>query len=159
MAIFPKVWELIETFKAQCSRKGWKVPENEDVVDVRGECHHLIWTQHIYPNTFGKVAKKSCVAIREGISYRMVNVSYTAWISPEAIAEKIPHVLLEDPDLSSKVAVYDVSPVYKGELVCLKMNRTGSIVFKEFEKFLAEEYSICFKPIHETFRSPRTVQQ
>ena len=35
-------------------------------------------------------------------------------------------------------AIYDLSKIYKGEKICVKMNKTESQVFKEFEKFLQE---------------------
>ncbi len=45
------------------------------------------------------------VSIKEELSYRTVNVSYLAWISPKSIAEKILDDFLEGPDLSKKVAI------------------------------------------------------
>jgi len=157
MILFPRVWELIEGFKLQCGRRGWKVCQNEDLVDVGGEYHHLIWARHIYPDTFRKVVMNPHASVREGAYYRTVRVSYAAWISPESIAEKILDAFLEGPDLPRKVAIYDISPVYTGDRVCLRMNRTNSIVFREFERFLNEEYSISFRPIYELLQPSQNI--
>ena len=60
---------------------------------------------------------------------------------------------MKSPNLLRRVAIYDLSHVYKGEKFCLKINETESPVFKEFERFLSEKYKIEFKPIKETISS------
>jgi len=149
---FPKVWDLIEGFKIHCDRKGWKLCGNEDIVDTGREYHYFVWTRHIYPSTFKKVVMNPYFPVREGTSYKMVNVSFIAWISPVSISEKVLEIFLETPGLSRKAAIYDTSPLYKGEPMCLRMNETNSIVFQEFERFLTEKYRITFKSLSK----PRT---
>lgn len=157
MTTFPSVWEFIERFKLKCHKKGWEVFENEDLVDVDGECHRFIWVRHVSPNTFKKVVTNPSVLVKKGASFRTVNVSYVAWISPESIAERILDSLLDAPGLLRKVAVYDVSPVYRGEPVCLKINNTESIVFQEFERFLDKEHMIRVEPIYEVLPSSKNI--
>jgi len=149
--IFPSVWDIVEKFKQRCEDKGWKAFEYEDLIDAKGKYHHLIGIHHLYPNTFKKVAKNTYSAIREGNSYRKVDLSYTAWILQESVPKDVLKVLLENPDLLSRVALYDISPAYKGLSKCLKLNETESPVFQEFEKFLSE-FKIELKPIHKTAR-------
>jgi len=48
---------------------------------------------------------------------------------------------------SRKVALYDLNQAYRGELTCLKLNETGSLVFQEFERFLNAEYGIKLTPL------------
>jgi len=51
-----------------------------------------------------------------------------------------------NPEMLERTAIYDLSPLLKGENFCLKINKTESPVFQEFEKFL-EQNGIQLKPI------------
>lgn len=158
MMFFPRVWELIERFKVQCDRKGWKICGSEDVINVREAYHYFIWTRQTHPSTFRRViGSNTRIPIREGTSYRLVSPSYTAWISSEAIAKEALEVFPETPGLSRRVAIYDISPVYKGKFVCLRMNKTDSAVFQEFEKFLSEEFKIEFKSIPKRYLEAQNI--
>jgi len=55
----------------------------------------------------------------------------------------------ENPELTQKTAIFDLSYVYTGKNICRKFNETKSNVFKEFEQFLEEEWDIEFKPVDE----------
>jgi len=54
-------------------------------------------------------------------------------------------VITENPALLKTNAIYDLSEVYSGTPICLKLNETDSEVFKEFEKFLEKEWKMKFK--------------
>jgi len=145
---FPNVWDLVEMFKTERCRKIWKIFEDEDLVNTGTEYHYFVWSRHIRPSTFRRVNKNLRFPIRDGASYRMVDVSYVAWITPEPVSERVTETLDEIPDLSRKIAMYDVSPMYMGRPVCLRINETNSVVFQEFERFLVEKYGVDFKPLH-----------
>ena len=145
---FPRVWELLGQFKTRCGGKGWKIFPDEDVVNTGNEYHYFAWTPHIRPKTLQKVIKNPQTPIRDGLSYRMVSLSYIAWVSPETINEDVLEVFSEVSDRSRKTALYDVSPLYEGKTVCLRVNETSSNVFHEFEMFLTEKYGVSFKPLH-----------
>ena len=65
--------------------------------------------------------------------------------------------LSENSELSKKIALYDLSSMYKGKPICLKLNRTGSLAFNEFENFLKETYGVETKPLYEPkINEPKT---
>jgi len=150
MAIFPQTWELIDRFKGWCQSKGWKASDREDWIKMGDEYHNFLWIQTIHPSTFEKVAMNSRCAIREGNSYRVVDVSYTAWLCSKSPPELLIHEVAKKPKILNKNAIYDLSQVYSGKPICIKLNRTDSIVFQEFETFLEKEWKVKLKQ----FQSP-----
>lgn len=145
MISFPRVWDLIEGFKARCKAKRWKTSSREDWVLADGKYHNFLWVRSVYPSTFEKVAINSKCAIREDASYRVVDVSYTAWVCLNSPPEELMRIITENQALLKRNAIYDLSGVYSGALLCLKLNKTDSEVFKEFEKFLEKEWKVKFK--------------
>jgi len=141
----PKVWELLKYFKGQCQSKGWKTSDYGDWVKKGDEYHNFLWTRTVHPSTFEKVAMSRSCAVRKGISYQVVKASYTAWVFPEAPPEKLRQIVTENPELSKRIAIYDLSWAYAGKPVCLKLNETKSTVFKEFERFL-EKRGVKIQP-------------
>lgn len=142
MKSLPKIWDLIDHFKCKCRLRGWWVSDYEDIIHVDGEYHNFLWARRVYPKTFKSVITNHCYSIREGLSYRTINVSYTAWLFPEPPLENIILFIAENPHLLKNTALYDLSEAYRGRDLCLKLNNTGSIVFREFETFLREEYGL-----------------
>jgi len=144
----PKVWDLLDRFKNQCKLKGWKISEHEDWVKAGDdEYHNFLWIQTVHPSTFEKIATNHKCAIRKGVSYQVVDVSYTAWLFPQSPPENLMQMIKENPELSRRTAIYDLSWAYGGKPLCLKLNETASMVFKEFEKFL-KELGVEVKPVH-----------
>ena len=145
----PKVWKLLDLFKDKCQLKGWKSSEHEDWVKTGDEeYHNFLWIQTVHPSTFEKIAENHKCAIRKGISYQVVDVSFTAWVFPQSPPENLMQMVNENPELSRRTAIYDLSLAYAGKPLCLKLNETDSTVFKEFEKFLQEELGVEIKPVH-----------
>ena len=143
----PKVWELLDRFKDQCQLKGWKISEHEDWVKTSDdEYHNFLWVQTVHPSTFEKIAANHKCAIRKGVSYQVVDVSYTAWLFPQSPPENLMETVKENPELSRRTAIYDLSWAYTGKPLCLKLNETDSMVFKEFERFLKEKLGVKVKP-------------
>jgi hypothetical protein len=144
----PKVWTLLDLFKDKCQLKGWKSSEHEDWVKTGDEeYHNFLWIQTVHPSTFEKIAVNHKCAIRKGISYQVVDVSYTAWLFPQSPPENLMQMVNENPELSRRTAIYDLSLAYAGKPLCIKLNETDSTVFKEFEKFLQEELGVEIKPV------------
>jgi len=145
----PKVWTLLDLFKGQCQLKGWKSSEHEDWVKTGDdEYHNFLWIQTVHPSTFEKIAVNHKCAIRKGVSYQVVDVSYTAWLFPQSPPENLMQMVKENPELSRRTAIYDLGLAYAGKPLCSKLNETDSAVFKEFEKFLKKELGVNVKPIH-----------
>jgi len=151
MASFPKAWELIERFKDHCQSRGWKTSDREDLVKAGDEYHNFLWIQTVHPSTFEKVALNSRCAIRDGASYRVVDVSFMAWVCSKRPSERLMQEIARNPKLLKVNAIYDLSQVYTGEPVCLKINETDSEVFEDFEKFLEKDLGVKLKPYQ---RSP-----
>lgn len=143
MQIIPIVWDLIKQFKRQCRSMGWWVSLYEDIIYASGEYHNFLCAKKVYPKTFKAISLSNLYPIRENdIMYRLVNVSYTAWILQEKPSEDIFVILAENQNMRMHVAVYDLSEAYSRNPICMKLNETGSIVFQEFEKFLRDEYRL-----------------
>jgi len=121
-------------------------------VKVDDEYHNFIGTRAIHLSTFKRVASNKKLAVPEGESYGVIDVSYTAWVFQQQPSEQLVETLTVDSELSKKTAIYDLSEVYHGKPLCLKLNETGSVAFYEFEKFLKETYGVETKSLYE----PRT---
>ena len=140
-----QVWEILRKFKDACRLRGWKTSESEDWVQAGEKYHNFLLTRNIHPSSFKTiVANRKCV-IREGLSYRVVEAQYVAWVFSETPSENLVNVLLENPSFTGKVAIYDLSSFTKGKKVCVKLNYTDSPVFKEFESFLEREFKAEIK--------------
>ncbi len=137
-----KVWEILKEFKDSCKCSGWKTSENEDWIKTNNEYHNFLWARNIHPSSFKKiVASRRCV-ICEGPSYHVVEASYTAWLFSEKPSEDLIKTILQNPNTSSRVAVYDMSPMMAGRNICARLNQTESTVFREFENFLKSDMKI-----------------
>jgi hypothetical protein len=145
MMTIPRVWELIGYFKDECHSRGWKTSKNEDWIKVNNEYHNFLWARSIHPSTFKKIVTACKCAIRQGVSYQVVNVAYTAWLFPEAPPDQLVLTVAKDPKLAKRIAIYDLSNVYSGKPVCLKLNETSSEVFQEFENFLERKWGVELK--------------
>lgn len=140
-----KVWEILRKFKELCKFHGWRTSENEDWIETENKYHSFLLARSVHPSSFKSiVANRKCV-VREGLSYRVVEASYMAWLFSETPSESLFNIFLENPDFSKKVALYDLSPMMKGENACFKLNYTDSPVFREFERFLENEFGVKFE--------------
>jgi len=139
MQNFPKVWKLINNFKLKCLSKGWKTSEIYDWVLTEDQKYHaLVWAKIVSPASFERIAlNRSCI-VKEGLDYRVVKASYYAWIFENSPPESLLEKILTSEEMLKSNAIYDISKVYQGENICLKINKTESRVFKEFEEFLKE---------------------
>jgi hypothetical protein len=144
----PKVWKIMTNFKNSCKDHGWKTSETEDWVEADEEYHNFLCAKSIHPSCFRSIIKSGKCVIREGLSYRVVEASYTAWLLSEPPSEALTNAIFENPELPKRVAVYDLSPLFEGQNKCFKLNNTESNVFNEFESFLAKKMKVKFEPFY-----------
>lgn len=137
-----RVWEILKRFKETCRFRGWRTSESEDWVEVDHKYHSFLLTRNIHPSSFRNIAINRKCVVREGLSYRVVEASYMAWVFSETPPESLFVLFLENPDFSKKVALYDLSPLTEGLNKCVKLNLTDSTVFQEFENFLEKEFGV-----------------
>ncbi|MEM3823447.1 MAG: hypothetical protein QXH87_00775 [Candidatus Bathyarchaeia archaeon] len=137
-----RIWEILKKFKETCRFRGWKTSENEDWVEVDRKYHNFLLTRNIHPSSFLNIAQNRKCVVREGLSYRVVEAAYMAWVFSETPSESLLNLFLENPNFSKKVALYDLSPFTEGRNTCVKLNFTDSTVFQEFESFLEKEFGI-----------------
>ena len=129
---------------------GWETCETEDWVKTEdSKYHNFLWLQTIHPSTFERIGSNRRCGIRRGMSYEVVDVAYMAWLFKERPSDFIVSRVEDNPELSEKMAIFDLSYAYLGENVCRKFNETDSMVFMEFERFLEEEWNLELKPVDE----------
>ena len=138
MHVFPETWKLLHLFKLRCSSKGWKTSENYDWVFADEKYHTFVWTKIIYPSTFERILSIGKCIVKEGLYYRVVDAAYFAWLFKNPLPQSLLDKILSTNEILKKTAIYDLSEIYKGKNVCLRINKTDSQVFKEFEMFLKE---------------------
>jgi hypothetical protein len=143
----PKLWEIIEKFKGFCKFRGWKTSETDDWVEVNDKYHNFLWTRDVHPSSFKSIASNRRCVVREGLSYRVVEASYTAWLFSETPSEALIKTIFENPTFTKSIAIYDLSPLLEGKNVCEKLNNTDSPVFQEFESFLKTQLKVKLKPL------------
>ncbi len=143
-----KIWDLLNKFKDLCKGRGWKISQTEDWIETKNGYHNFLMPRDINPSSFEKIASKSKCVIREGLSYHVVSPSYTAWLFSQTPPEEITKMVIENPDFSKRVAIYDLSAIAEGRKLCYKINKTNSPVFQEFETFVQNEFKITFKSSH-----------
>lgn len=139
---------ILELFKAECRARGWHVSRNEDWVKADNEYHNFICARPpINTYSFRKIAEKAkCIVIERG-TCRLVDAAYTAWLlsePPTQTQEELAKVITENQALSEKTALYCLSSMNTGDIVCLVLNRTQSRVFKFFENFLKSKINKVF---------------
>jgi hypothetical protein len=142
-----KIREILKPFKDLCKFHGWKTSEKDDWVETENGYHNFLWTRSIHPSSFKSIAVNRKCVVREGLSYRVVEASYTAWLLSETPSETLVKAIFENPDFSKRIALYNLSPVLEGKNLGFKLNHTDSPVFQEFENFLKKELKVNLKPI------------
>jgi len=143
----PKIREILKGFKDLCKFHGWKTSEEDDWIETENGIHNFLWARSIHPSSFKSIAANRKCVVREGLSYRVVEASYTAWLLSEAPSETLVKAIFENPDFSGKMALYNLSPMLEGKNLGFKLNNTDSPVFQEFENFLEKELKVKLSPI------------
>lgn len=143
----PKIWEILKKFKDLCKFRGWKTSESEDWIEIDDKYHNFLWTRNVPLSSFKSIVSNRRCVVREGLSYHVVEASYTAWLFSETPSETLVKTIFENPDFSKRIALYDLSPLLEGKNLCIKLNHTDSPVFQEFESFLKNELKAKLKPL------------
>jgi hypothetical protein len=152
----PKVWEIVKKFKDSCKFRGWKTSESEDWIEIDDKYHNFLLARNVHPSSFKRIVSNRKCVVREGLSYHVVEASYTAWLFSETPAETLVKTIFENPAFYKKIALYDLSQLLEGKNLCVKMNYTDSSVFQEFENFLKNELKAKLEPIPNRNLTPKT---
>jgi hypothetical protein len=142
-----EVWSIVTKFKDLCKRRGWGTSESEDWVEVKNRYHNFVWVREVHPSSFKRMANNNKCVVREGLTYKVVESSYTAWLFSKTPSQNLIRTILENPGFSCKIAVYGLNNRLDGKNVCTKLNCTDSPVFKEFEEFLEVEFEVTLEPV------------
>jgi len=143
----PRVWEILKKFKDTCRGRGWKTSESEDWIKIDDKYNSFLWARDIHPSSFKRIVSNRKCVVQEGLSYRVVEASYTAWLFSETPSDTLVKTIFENPAFSDRIALYDLSPLLDGKNLCVKLNQTDSPVFEEFERFLRNDLKVKFKPL------------
>lgn len=142
-----RISEILTRFKDLCRHHGWKTSENEDWIEIKNRYHNFVSAGDVNPSSFQRITNNKKCVVQEGLTYRVVESSYTAWLFSSAPSETLAKAVLSNPSVSCRTALYDLSRFTEGKNVCYKLNCTDSQVFREFEGFLQNELEIKLKPI------------
>jgi len=154
-----RVWEILRKFKDVCSFHGWRTSESEDWIKIGDEYHSFLWARDVHPSSFKRIVSNRKCVVREGLSYHIVEASYTAWLFSETPSEALVKTVFENPDFSERIAIYDLSSLLKGKSTCVKLNNTNSPVFKEFEHFLRDQMKVKLKSLSEANKGEFTLKE
>lgn len=140
-----RICEILNKFKHSCKNRGWKTSENEDWIKIDDTYHNFLWAKNVSPTSFKRIVSNAKCVVFEGLSYNVVKSSYMAWLFSETLSEPLIRTMLENPDFSKRVALYDLSPLLEGKNFCIKLNDTDSSVFQEFESYLKKDLKVRLK--------------
>lgn len=137
-----KIWQILGDFKRFCKIRGWKTSESEDWIDLNEDYHNFLWAKNVAPSSFKTIISHRKCVVQKGLVYSVVEPSHLAWLFSEIPSEDLVRTVLQNPEFSRRIAIYDFSPLAKGKNLCVKLNNTDSPVFHEFEVFLQSELKI-----------------
>jgi hypothetical protein len=142
-----KICEILNSFKRFCRRQGWRTSESEDWVELNDDYHNFLWTRNVTHSSFKTIISNRKCVVRKGLFYSVVEPSHLAWLFSEVPSEDLVRTVLQNPDFSKRIAIFDFSPLLEGKNLCIKLNNTDSPVFQEFEVFLQTERKVKVKPL------------
>jgi len=142
-----KICGILTRFKDLCRNHGWKTSEKNDWIETEDSYHNFVSVGDIHPSSFKRITNDKKCVVQEGLTYRVVESSYTAWLFSSVPSETFAKTVLSNPSLSRRTALYDLSGFAEGKNVCYRLNHTDSPVFREFEGFLQKELELELKPI------------
>lgn len=154
----PRVWEIMSQFREYCRSKGWKTLETEGWVQADGKYHNFLQSAHVHPATLKRVSSCPRMAIPKGKKYVVVHVAYTSWIFTEIRSGELAtyaRMVIKDPKLVETTAIYDLTQAYLMSPQVMKLNKTDSEVFREFEYFLKTRWKLEFIDLEDYLREAK----
>jgi len=136
----PTPLSLVERFFEHCREMGWTTGEFSDFVKHGEKYYCFVWVKSSYQGRIPEILMDNRSSILEEGGYGVRNLNYKALIFREPPPPSLINALARDSQLSKRVAVYDLSPLYEGEEVCRCLNETETLVYREFEDFLRKRY-------------------
>jgi len=143
------IWEILTNFKRFCRLRGWKTSENEDWVELNEDYHNFLSTRNVTFTSFKAIISNRKCVVQKGLFYTVVEPTHLAWLFSEVPSEDLFRTVLDNPDFSRRIAIFDLSPMLDGKNTCIKLNNTDSPVFQQFETFLRSDLKVIvesFKP-------------
>jgi hypothetical protein len=141
-----RIWEVLTNFKKHCTIQGWRTSENEDWFELNHDYHNFLSTKNVSPTSFKAIITNRKCVVHKGPLYTVVEPSHLAWLFSEPPTQELLSTIRKNPDFSRRVALFDLSPMLKGNNTCLKLNNTDSPIFHEFETFLQNELKVKIEP-------------
>lgn len=142
-----RIAEIFGDFKRFCASKGWQTSDGEDWIESNGAYDSFLWAKNVSPTSFKAIISDRKCVVQKGLFYDIVEPSHVAWLFTEPASENLTQIVMENPDFSKHVAIFDFSPMHEGKNRCIKLNNTDSNVFREFESFLEAELQIKVEPL------------
>lgn len=144
----PTPLRLLDGFSEYCREKGWTTGEFSDFVKLEGKYYCFVWIRSSHHRMIPEILQDNRNSLFEEGGYS-TQKSYRALIFQDLAPFSLICAVSRDHRLSERIAIYDLSPFYKGENVCRSFNRTMALVYQEFEDYLHKRYRIIFKPLEQ----------
>jgi len=136
----PTPLSLVEGFFQHCREMGWITGEFLDFVKHEDKYYCFVWVKSSYQGRIPEILMDDRSSILEEGGYGVRRLHFKALIFQEPPPSSVVSAVAGNSELSDRVAIYDLSPLYKGEEVCKCLNETGTLVYQEFEDFLRKRY-------------------
>lgn len=134
-----RIWDLLRRFKERCQSKGWKAGDEGNWVKLGENYYVFTWFKEIAPSAFASIVGDGRSSIFEDDFWSVKNAKCAIFISLSGFSKKIIEMVNKTPELSKRVALYDLSHFEK-------LVNTRSQVLVEFERVIKKEYGAELKP-------------
>lgn len=133
---------IMRGFRDWCRlwRQSWKWNEKGHRYTCAGAIHGFVHQGKMNASPLSQLVETYRKSFREAEPFPPLR-AYIALVFTDAPPLNV-HVVLGDPDLLGEVALFDLSEACRGRRFGVTINRTDSVVFREFEVFLATIYGI-----------------
>jgi hypothetical protein len=106
---------------------------------LNDDYHNFLSTRNVTSASFKAIISNRKCVVQKGLFYTVVEPSHLAWLFSEVPSEDLYRTVLDNPDFSRRIAIFDFSPLLEEKNICIKLNNTDSPVFHGFETFLRSE--------------------
>jgi len=119
---------------------GWITGEFLDFVKHEDKYYCFVWVKSSFQERIPEILMDDRSSILEEGNYGVRRLHYKALIFQDPPPSSLVNTVARNRQLAERVAIYDLSPLYRGEEVCRRLNETGTSVYNEFEGFLRKRY-------------------